>query len=410
MAQLFEEQFRIENEYFRCHQNLTQAKELLKSSLGRYTQLQPELESESLVVATAPSRASRATRELRQLAHLYRSRFNKTAIEDLLSSHATITFSEIQTLPKDLAIALKSFISKYYYIGEGELDLRIPRWCENARLVLVSLKTLMESDNEFLLTEDGQRPSANYEQALQQLEIAHQRSWLHYLPGSLAINIRRLDRVRHLLWIREELRDASLRLYYFIRQFAIELARRKNLAITPSQLSHSPVFYSSHLDLIELASGGQSINAFLERAQQNADYTHGHSQWNVPIEFEETGYFDSEQAVSAFSAHSTSTLQGLSGGAGKVRGRARVITDPSMIGDVKAGDILVTRFADVGWAPLVSLASGMICESGDALSPTAVLSRELSIPSVLNVSRATELISDGQEIEIDGNGGEVYLD
>src|SRR5205823_9777491 len=40
---------------------------------------------------------------------------------------------------------------------------------------------------------------------------------------------RKLDRLRMFVWLREELRDLSSRMYYFIRRDALEIARRRTI-------------------------------------------------------------------------------------------------------------------------------------------------------------------------------------
>ena len=54
-------------------------------------------------------------------------------------------------------------------------------------------------------------------------------------------------------------------------------------------------------------------------------------------------------------------------------------------------------------------ARGLVVESGNILSHTAIIGRELGIPTVVNVKDAMTHIKDGQEIEIDGALGTVSL-
>ena len=70
--------------------------------------------------------------------------------------------------------------------------------------------------------------------------------------------------------------------------------------------------------------------------------------------------------------------------------------------------ILVTKTTDPGWIFLMAAASGLVAERGSPLSHTAIIGRELGIPTVVGVEGATTRIPDGAEIVVDGSTGEVY--
>ena len=64
---------------------------------------------------------------------------------------------------------------------------------------------------------------------------------------------------------------------------------------------------------------------------------------------------------------------------------------------------------DPGWVFLMVASKGLVSEKGSLLSHTAIIGRELGIPTVVAVKNATELIASGQIIEIDGEAGTVRL-
>jgi pyruvate,water dikinase len=102
------------------------------------------------------------------------------------------------------------------------------------------------------------------------------------------------------------------------------------------------------------------------------------------------------------------TLTGLGCAPGVARGRARIVLDPEGAGEI-AGQILVAPMTDPGWVFLMVPAAGLVVERGSPLSHTAIIGRELGIPTVVAVEGATRLIADGQEIELDGSAGVVRL-
>jgi pyruvate,water dikinase len=52
-------------------------------------------------------------------------------------------------------------------------------------------------------------------------------------------------------------------------------------------------------------------------------------------------------------------------------------------------------------------AKGIIVEKGSVLSHSAIIGRELGIPTIIGVTDATSKIPDGVIIEMDGSNGEI---
>ena len=51
--------------------------------------------------------------------------------------------------------------------------------------------------------------------------------------------------------------------------------------------------------------------------------------------------------------------------------------------------------------------AGIVVERGSPLSHTAIIGRELGIPTVVGATDATRLIPDGAPLRIDGGSGDV---
>ena len=102
-------------------------------------------------------------------------------------------------------------------------------------------------------------------------------------------------------------------------------------------------------------------------------------------------------------------LHGVAGCPGLVRGRARVIVDPSDPGALGPGDILVAPLTDPAWTPLFMAAGGVVVNVGGQISHAIIVSRELGLPCVVSVTDATEKIPDGALIEVNGDTGQVTI-
>jgi phosphoenolpyruvate synthase/pyruvate phosphate dikinase len=98
--------------------------------------------------------------------------------------------------------------------------------------------------------------------------------------------------------------------------------------------------------------------------------------------------------------------RGVGCSSGRVEGRACVVRAPR---DAHVGpdDVLVARSTDPGWVFLMVRARGIVVERGSVLSHTAIIGRELGIPTVVGLRGATALIPEGCRLTIDGETGEV---
>ncbi len=101
-------------------------------------------------------------------------------------------------------------------------------------------------------------------------------------------------------------------------------------------------------------------------------------------------------------------LRGTGCSSGRVRAPAKILLEPS--GDLSVrGEILVAPMTDPGWVFLMVSAGGLVAEKGSVLSHTAIIGRELGIPTIVGVKGATSRIQPGDEIELDGRTGEVRI-
>jgi len=93
---------------------------------------------------------------------------------------------------------------------------------------------------------------------------------------------------------------------------------------------------------------------------------------------------------------------------GVVRGRPRLLESPRA-DQLQPGEILVAKQTDPGWVTVFPLAAGILVERGSALSHSAIVARELGIPTIVGIPGLTERVRGAAEIEMDGAAGTVTL-
>jgi pyruvate,water dikinase len=102
-------------------------------------------------------------------------------------------------------------------------------------------------------------------------------------------------------------------------------------------------------------------------------------------------------------------LRGIGTSPGRVAGRAVIVEDPAQA-DIRPGDIVIARHTDPGWTPILSVIGGIVMEEGGLLNHCSIVARELGIPSIVGVRRATRVVPAGAHVTMDGALGEVRVE
>lgn len=103
------------------------------------------------------------------------------------------------------------------------------------------------------------------------------------------------------------------------------------------------------------------------------------------------------------------TIKGIPASQGRVQGKVRIVLLPKDFSKFEAGEILVTRSTNPEWTPLLAVAKAVVTDTGGALCHAAIISREYGIPAVVGTQNATEVLKDGQTIEVSGSEGLVRV-
>jgi pyruvate,water dikinase len=102
-------------------------------------------------------------------------------------------------------------------------------------------------------------------------------------------------------------------------------------------------------------------------------------------------------------------LEGQIACSGVIEGKIVALKSVKDIGQVSAGDILVTGQTDPGWGPVFPLISGLIIEHGGLLSHGAILAREFGIPCLVGVEQAGASLRTGDRVQLDARCGKISV-
>ncbi|WP_281964166.1 PEP/pyruvate-binding domain-containing protein [Serinicoccus marinus] len=122
--------------------------------------------------------------------------------------------------------------------------------------------------------------------------------------------------------------------------------------------------------------------------------------------FELTAFHPTPRGSSGADA---STLTGFAVSSGRVTAPACVIGSTADFHLMRPGSILVARTTTPAWTPLFGQASGLVTDVGGALAHGSIVAREYGIPAVMGTGSATERITTGTMLTMDGDAGTVRI-
>ena len=76
---------------------------------------------------------------------------------------------------------------------------------------------------------------------------------------------------------------------------------------------------------------------------------------------------------------------------------------------IEPGEVLVCEATSPNWSPAFAKISGCVCDGGGTLTHASIVSREYRVPCVVGVGRATSVIQDGDDVEVNGTAGTLTV-
>lgn len=302
---------------------------------------------------------------------------------------------------------LQAFIRRFYFHGDTALDLTTPRWGEAPEIIARRVESMLRTgirpgDPEKIKNDQKRRYLKARQDVLARIRRAGLFSRLKY-----GITFRKaVERLRYFMISKEWMREFSTRSYYVVRRYLLEAGTRlRNLGVFEAS---DDVFFLHMKELLDLFRNRRSIDK--DRVQRKVVFRRrmcdSFRRFIPPNEFGQRLTERGLEPLITFEDGSKQ-LRGIGCSPGTYEGFARVVEDLSEVKKIQGGEVLVTRFTDPAWTPVLGMVSAVVTEVGGILSHAAVISREYGIPAVLNSRGATAIIRTGQRIRVDGDRGVV---
>jgi phosphohistidine swiveling domain-containing protein len=311
---------------------------------------------------------------------------------------------DIRAVPEGeaFAVAVEAFLERHGHLGQTADDLALSSWSQAPDRILDELTKRLESPT----------PLAAERQARLRREAedlaADARERLAGRPEALARFDRTLELARrigplseiHNYWID---RAVQARLHSLAMRVGRRLVR-ENVIEAPDD-----VFYLRRAEVADLLRAPSDF----ERLVAERRVLHARQRQITPAPTVGTPPVTAAAAERPRPLHprpeDVGVLRGTGASRGIARGAARVVHGADEFARILPGDIIVCQASNPSWVPVFAIAAGLVTNVGGLLSHAAVVAREFGLPAVVGVRGATELIADGQQVEIDGASGVVRL-
>jgi rifampicin phosphotransferase len=207
---------------------------------------------------------------------------------------------------------------------------------------------------------------------------------------------------------RENLRFERTRVFGRVRRIFVELGRR--LQASGQLAQDRDIFYLTYEEALAFVEGTAVTTSLAELVNLRKKEFEAYQKSSPADRFETRGmvYVGNSFQAPAEATPPGNDLRGIGCCPGVVRGRVRVILDPQSA-TPEPGEILVARRTDPGWITLLPAAAGLLVEFGSLLSHSAIVAREMGIPSIVAIPDLIKQLETGDLVEMDGSRGTVNI-
>src|SRR3989338_2128641 len=102
-------------------------------------------------------------------------------------------------------------------------------------------------------------------------------------------------------------------------------------------------------------------------------------------------------------------LIGQMGNKGREKGFVRIIKWKKQIGKLQKGEILVSTMTTPDFVPAMKKASAFITDEGGITCHAVIIAREMKKPCIIGTKIATQILKDGDLVEVDADNGVVRI-
>lgn len=204
---------------------------------------------------------------------------------------------------------------------------------------------------------------------------------------------------RDIIWLKDFRKYAMFYGFYCMDMLRKEAARR--LCVSLTQINHlteeefNQALKNGHMDMHTANERKNfSVLSYVD-GKQCILSGEAAERFVQSLEFEEELASDADE------------LQGTCACPGSVEGSVKIVNTVAEMEKMNEGDIMLAHTTFPSLLPAMRKAGAIVTEDGGVTCHAAIVSRELNIPCVVGVKKATRLLTDGDKVYVDATHGKV---
>ncbi len=337
-------------------------------------------------------------REREDLVKLFRSESEESLIATLLMSD--------DPAYKDIRGKLQSYISRYGFRCMMEQKLELDSLKEDPSFIFTTIKNYLKKeplDLDAMATKEKEKRNRAEKIVFAKVPLL-KRPLVKWV----------LRNAREAISRREDLRFMRTQIFGIVRSIFNAVGR--NFAGDGLIEDMKDIYFLHVNEVFELMEGRSLNRSFIRELiekrkqdfQQAATVETGERLF-VYGDFYNKQFVEilTEEEVDGSADLGPNRFKGVPCSPGEVEGVAKIVLSPQEA-DLD-GEIMVTKRTDPGWVPLFPSVSGLIIERGSVLSHSAVVAREMGIPTIVGLRKITDRIKEGDRIVMNGTNGIVEI-
>lgn len=212
-----------------------------------------------------------------------------------------------------------------------------------------------------------------------------------------------VDYVHFIMESRDIRKDPLAKLQFLMYTVLEELAKRANI-------DKELVLYMTFEDLPNSIEEISKNKEEYENRKNNGVYSFSNVIEPIKVSsdnFEEFVKYAEDKIPGYRLDEKNNIINGTSASKGFVNGRVKIILNAHDSEHFEEGDILVTSMTRPEFVPLMKKSKAIITNEGGITCHAAIVSRELGIPCVIGTRNATQVLKDGDTVEVDADNGVI---
>ncbi|NQU98800.1 hypothetical protein HQ533_04990 [Candidatus Woesearchaeota archaeon] len=214
------------------------------------------------------------------------------------------------------------------------------------------------------------------------------------LPKNIKLII---DTLREFTFMRDFKRNTGYRSHYYMQNMWLEIGRRAKISV-------EEVKFCTPNELIEFLLGKKKLNK---------EISHERKKYHIIVVLngkmkllmgKEAKEFEKAQ-IGEEKVEKVDSLKGMPACKGYAKGRVKIVLKPEEITKVEKGDILVAVNTEPAMVPAMERAAAIVTDEGGITCHAAIVSREMGKPCVIGTKVATQVLKDGDMVEVDAEKG-----